>query len=488
MLEYIRTNAQSFGVKLAFGIIILVFVFWGVGSLRDTGGAGVLATVNGKPILTGDFETALRQMEDNIQRNMPNVSREQLRGLQIPRQVLQQLVMESLLQQEAARLHITVSPYQMRLAIEQVALFHDDKGRFDPAVYKRVLSAQRNSLAHYENTLRKQLLEEALYKDITAAAYVSLQEVREFFNFTQEKRLVEYIFFPAGTPANAPAEDTLRAWYESNRAQFAIPPKADVEYVLMRLADLAKPESFNEVVDTLIEANILGKELATSAKLYGLEVRRSGPMSATELENALGLKEKDAQTLLATPAGAPVDAALENTDNGFIIARVVATAPAGTRPFEEVKPQIIKTLSEQEAKVAALQAAADARKILHIPAAAKPFIAKAKKISDVKRGDTMPILGQQPEMLQALFTAEQDMWLPVAYEAVVDAVPGAVLVRVVGIAQPAPDSWEPLAETVLSSLEQQRKSALFQTFMNILFDNAKVEIKNPTLMQQLEQM
>ena len=35
MLDYIRSNAQSFGVKVAFGVIILVFVFWGVGSFND---------------------------------------------------------------------------------------------------------------------------------------------------------------------------------------------------------------------------------------------------------------------------------------------------------------------------------------------------------------------------------------------------------------------------------------------------------------------
>ena len=34
MLDGIRANAQSWGVKLAFGIIIIVFVFWGIGSYR----------------------------------------------------------------------------------------------------------------------------------------------------------------------------------------------------------------------------------------------------------------------------------------------------------------------------------------------------------------------------------------------------------------------------------------------------------------------
>ena len=55
MLDLIRANAQSWGVKIAFGIIILVFVFWGVGGL--TGGAStVILTVNGEPITIQEFQ------------------------------------------------------------------------------------------------------------------------------------------------------------------------------------------------------------------------------------------------------------------------------------------------------------------------------------------------------------------------------------------------------------------------------------------------
>ena len=55
MLDLIRANAQSWGVKIAFGIIILVFVFWGVGGL--TGGPStVILTVNGEPITIQEFQ------------------------------------------------------------------------------------------------------------------------------------------------------------------------------------------------------------------------------------------------------------------------------------------------------------------------------------------------------------------------------------------------------------------------------------------------
>ena len=61
MLDYIRSNAQSFGVKVAFAIIILVFMFWGVGSLTDGGSSNVVAKVNGEAITAQQFEQAYQR-------------------------------------------------------------------------------------------------------------------------------------------------------------------------------------------------------------------------------------------------------------------------------------------------------------------------------------------------------------------------------------------------------------------------------------------
>ena len=72
MLEYIRSNSQSLGVKLAFGLIILVFVFWGVGSMKDTATGNIVASVNGEPITIRDFELAYRNAEEGVLRNKLN--------------------------------------------------------------------------------------------------------------------------------------------------------------------------------------------------------------------------------------------------------------------------------------------------------------------------------------------------------------------------------------------------------------------------------
>ena len=88
MLEYIRDKSQSLGVKLAFALIILVFVFWGVGNFNDRSAGTLVAVVNGDAITMREFESAYRNAEENLLRSNPGVTREQLKQQQLGRQVL----------------------------------------------------------------------------------------------------------------------------------------------------------------------------------------------------------------------------------------------------------------------------------------------------------------------------------------------------------------------------------------------------------------
>ena len=94
MLDGIRANAQSWGVKLAFGIIIVVFVFWGIGSY--TGPKGLVASVNGRNITEVEFQRAYAMMEDNLRRSIPNLTSEMLESFQLEQRVLQSLMQEKL--------------------------------------------------------------------------------------------------------------------------------------------------------------------------------------------------------------------------------------------------------------------------------------------------------------------------------------------------------------------------------------------------------
>ena len=70
MLDILRKGAQSWGIKVVFGIIIAVFVFsFGVSRLQDHSGTAV-ATVNDAPIQLREFQEAVqRSLEGARQQN-----------------------------------------------------------------------------------------------------------------------------------------------------------------------------------------------------------------------------------------------------------------------------------------------------------------------------------------------------------------------------------------------------------------------------------
>lgn len=247
MLEYIRSNSQSLGVKLAFGLIILVFIFWGVGSMKDRGTGSLVATVNGDPITIRDFELAYRNAEEAVVRNNPGATRDQIRqGL--GRQVLRDLISQTLVRQEAARAGITVTPLELRIAVGKIPVFQNANGQFDPAVYKRVLEMQRISPAQYEHDMSEDLLRQKLFALVTSAAWHDPAEAQNRYNFLREQRVPDYIFIPAAEfMAGAKPTDTeVTAYYDSHKGEFAVPPKVDVAYIRLTPEGLVKAESISD--------------------------------------------------------------------------------------------------------------------------------------------------------------------------------------------------------------------------------------------------
>ena len=65
MLSIMRKHAQSWIIKAVLGLMVIVFVFWGVGSFRSERASRV-AQVNGETISVGEYQQTYRQTLDRI--------------------------------------------------------------------------------------------------------------------------------------------------------------------------------------------------------------------------------------------------------------------------------------------------------------------------------------------------------------------------------------------------------------------------------------
>lgn len=238
MLDFIRSNAQSMGVKLIFGLIILVFIFWGVGSITDTSGGSVVAVVNGDGISAGAFQRAYQQQVEAIQRSNPGITREELAKQNIGGRVLNVLILQKLLEQEAERLGISVSALEMRQAVEK-------DGVFDPELFRRMAENSYGSVAAFEQQLRDDMLVGKLENLVRAGIWSNSEESRANFEYLRQKRSVSYAFVPASRYVSEVklTDKDIEDYYTAHKNDFAVPAKVVAEYVRVSPLLLVKPES-----------------------------------------------------------------------------------------------------------------------------------------------------------------------------------------------------------------------------------------------------
>ena len=204
MLDYFRSNAQSFGVKCIFGLIILVFIGWGVGSFTDRSAGNVVATVNGEPITVNEFERAYQQAESEAVTRNPSLTREQLAASGLGENVLRDLVQQLLLQQTAVRLGLDATPLEMRQLAEGIPAFQNEQGRFDPARYEQVLNSRRMGMAEFERDLANQIRRDKILSILQDAAWTDPAAAKRHYDYLRQKRQVSCLFLPASGVKAAP--------------------------------------------------------------------------------------------------------------------------------------------------------------------------------------------------------------------------------------------------------------------------------------------
>lgn len=394
MLDIIRSKSQSMAVKVAFGLIIVVFVFWGVGSF--TGGPGTeVVNVNGESISAPDFYRQYEFAVQNIRSQNPEVSTEDLKAMDLKMQVVRQMVMRTMLLQEAERTGLSITPVELRRQVETFPVFQKE-GKFDPTIYTEVLKAQGEAPGVFEAALSKDLLLQKLERVVTAGAFVSPNEARDLFMFDGERRGLEYVLFPLAdhTEGMAPTEAEIQKYYDENQQAFGVPAKADVEYLLLSpenlaaafpVDDAAIQAAYDKELDTYKHADMVharhilvlapekvepgtdsekqdiaartaiedvhkrllaGEDFAALAKAHSADGTREQGGDLGWFEHARMVPEFADAAFALKPGetSAPVRSAF-----GYHIIRVEEKKAAGVTPLAEVKDDIAKSLAASQA-------------------------------------------------------------------------------------------------------------------------------------------
>ncbi len=246
MFDAVRNNKKIVQVFLV--LIALPFAFFGVESFRD-GGAGVdVAKVGEVKISQQDFQQAVREQQDRLRGQLGELDPKVLDNPEFRQAILDDLIDQRLLFQEARKRHLFASDEAVRQAIMAVEAFQDN-GQFSQQRYEALLSAQGMSPVGFEAQVRQDLALQQLAGTIGRSGIVSQRVTDKVLALQSEARHVQEFVLPVENyVAKVKLEDgAAKKFYDENTEQFRTPDQAKVEYVVLTPESLAVEVSEAEI-------------------------------------------------------------------------------------------------------------------------------------------------------------------------------------------------------------------------------------------------
>ena len=398
MLDSLRKNAsESLALKIIFGVIVVVFMFWGIGTV-GLNQMELVAKVNDEVITTQDFNRAYQ----NLSRAFRNMSQQSAPEAFLRKQALEQLINTELLSQEAHRLGLRVGEEELRDSIAAISAFQVD-GHFEKQAYLNTLQANGLKPADFEESQRRQLLVTKLQELVTAGVHVTDAEVKERYRYENSQVELRFVRIPAASfldkvtiddaelkkyladnpdrfrePERVrisyllfrpedfagevkPSDEDIQVYYDSHKEEYRKPEEVRARHILFKIPADATDEQKADIrkrADEALERAKKGEDFAALAREYSQDPTAAeggdlgffarGVMSAPFDEAAFQLAPGAISGLVETPAG------LE-------IIKVEEKHAASVEPLEAVRKSIVEAIQKNRARGVALQKAEDAQ-------------------------------------------------------------------------------------------------------------------------------
>ncbi|MBL0712825.1 MAG: SurA N-terminal domain-containing protein, partial [Desulfosarcina sp.] len=232
-----RKNAGSLIIKLLLGAVVVVFVFWGVGTNQQSSNPEV-ASIEGQPIGYDEFARAYQQLQDNVRRQFgSNLNEETLKALNLKEQALNQLIDRVILVREAQAMGFRVSDEELTRHIRSISAFQSN-GQFSRSQYEQVLVQFRMTPEAFEAAQRDDLMIQQVSDIVSRTAKVTQGEVTDWYRWQNATVNLEYVLFKPDPKAVINLnDDEVRSYFEENRNGYQTTSERSLRYLVFHSAD-----------------------------------------------------------------------------------------------------------------------------------------------------------------------------------------------------------------------------------------------------------
>ncbi len=511
MLKNLRENFKHLKWILWLVIAIFVafvFVNWGMGSSRIDSDQNLAARAGGIRITTPDFEREYREAEDRYRQMYGKAfSPELVKAMNLPEQVLNGLIDQRLMQEEAERVGLKVTDAELTARIlsmkdsQNRPIFVKDGMFVGEGAYRRALAGAGFTPAGFEALTRQQILLEKLNRFLTESVVIGDDDVEADFASRNVKAKVSYVLL-APPAASSPVSDAeAEAAFKQNPEPYLQPERRKAKYLLIETARLsasipvsdaeigaeynANPQAYRKPEQiharhilyktngtpagdavARARADAAARKLKAGADFAALAKAESEDPGSQASGGDLGtfgrgqmVKEFEDAAFAAAP-GAIVGPV--KTPFGYHVIQVLEKMPERVQPIFEVAAGIRARLTEQKAAETARQQARDlwarVQKLGRHPSDEdlRKLATGAVTFNEtdyVARGEAPPGIGYNPPFDDALFRLSPGEVAPP-----VDTARGEAILKLVDIRKSGLPAFAEVRARVVADLTKKKRA------------------------------
>ena len=282
MATSIGKLSKSFFLKLLVGIIILPFVFWGMGDVFRGGNQNVVATVESNKISTQEFMNYLNRLSLN-EEQIKNLSKTDL-----IEQILSDYIGKKVMSLEIEKLDIVVSDNALRNIIKNDKLFFKEN-KFSRTEYEKFLLKSRTTAPQFEANIVEQEKRRQFLSSLAGGIVIPEVLVEKEFKKENQIKNIQYINLDKYHSKNKPSQESIKELYERNKNVFLTELKS-IRYSEIKPELISGSEKYNEnffkQLD-IIENNVLdGQSFEEIAKINNLKIIEFNKINAKKENEA----------------------------------------------------------------------------------------------------------------------------------------------------------------------------------------------------------
>ena len=269
MIGSFRKFAKSRYAGILVGIIIIPFVFWGMGSVFSSGNTNSIAKINKENISTQDFIDHINQskiptetIRDNLDQN-------------IIEELLSGLISTKLLNLEINKFNISITQNTLLKKIKDNKNFLDENGIFQRVKYEKFLLENNLSAAQFEKRLKDREEQKNLFDYIGAGTVSPRFLVKKLYEEENKKLNIEFI--------------DLNDFYSKKEDISDV----DMEKFIKENEDLLKIDYLDFSYAKITPQNLLGVDEFNQAffdKIDQIEIDISNDVNFKTIVNGLNIK------------------------------------------------------------------------------------------------------------------------------------------------------------------------------------------------------